>query len=114
MEKEVKHTALGKKLVNRLESVRDFYHGKDEGKVRVRSMSKVEFVAHKSYTAKQIKEIREAAGLTQQALAELLATSVDAVRKWEQSASVPNGPALRLLQMLERDGIPESLIAHQA
>jgi putative transcriptional regulator len=114
MEKENKHTVFGSKLVKRAEAVRDFYHGKDTKQVRVRSVQKLEFVARKLYSAKQVKKIREDVGLTQQGLADLLATAVDTVRKWEQDSSAPTGPALRLLQMIEQDGIPPSLISRMA
>lgn len=114
MPKKNKHTEFGSKLIKRAESVRNFYHGKDNGQVRVRMMPKVDFIAPKHYSAKQVKKIREEAGLTQQNLADLLATSVDTVRKWEQNLSNPTGPALRLLQMVEQNGIPQSLIAERA
>ena len=114
MEKENKHTKFGSKLINRVEAVRDHYQGKGKDKVRVRTMNKVEFIARKSYTAEQVKAIRERAGLTQQGLADLLATCVDTVRKWEQDSSSPTGPALRLLQMIEQEGIPKALIANRA
>lgn len=114
MKKENRHTEFGSKLIKRVESVRDFYHGQDNGQVLVRTMQKVAFIARKSYSAKQVKKIREDAGLTQQSLADLLATSVDTVRKWEQDQSNPTGPAVRLLQMIEQDGIPQSLISERA
>lgn len=114
MEKKNKHTEFGSKLINRVEAVRDYYHGNGEGKVRIRAMKKIKFIASKSYSAEQVKKIREAVGLTQQSLADLLATSVDTIRKWEQDSSTPSGPALRLLQMIEQEGVPESLIAERA
>ncbi len=114
MGKKETSKTFGEKLIMRAEAVRDYYHNKDESHVRVRTMKKVEFIAHKSYSAKQIKSIREATGLTQQNLAELMSTSVDTVRKWEQNCSSPSGPALRLLQMLEKQGVPDVLIAERA
>jgi putative transcriptional regulator len=114
MQKENKQTEFGSKLVKRAEAVRDFYHGVDTKKVRVKTVQKLEFVARKSYSAKQVKKIREDVGLTQQGLADLLGTSVDTVRKWEQDSSAPTGPALRILQMIEREGIPASLISKMA
>lgn len=107
-----KTSAFGTKLLKRAEAVRDFYVEKDSTKVRVKRLSKFEFIPRPNYDADDIKNIRAKSQLTQEALADLMGTSIDTVRKWEQNVSQPTGPALRLLQMLEAEGIPKILIAN--
>ncbi|MBQ7848003.1 MAG: helix-turn-helix transcriptional regulator [Clostridia bacterium] len=46
---------------------------------------------------KNIKELRQKAGLTQRALANDLQVSVQAVSKWEQGRSYPDLPLLPLI-----------------
>lgn len=107
-----KHTDLGSKLLERAEAVRDFYVQKDKTKVRVKRLNKFEFLPRPDYDASDIKKIRAKSQLTQESLADLMGTSIDTVRKWEQNISQPTGPALRLLQMLDAQGIPKILIAN--
>ncbi|MBR0163278.1 MAG: helix-turn-helix domain-containing protein [Lachnospiraceae bacterium] len=59
----------------------------------------------KRYTAKDIKRIRKAAGLTQEMLALFMGVSVKTVEAWERGVNRPTGPACRLFSMLEEETI---------
>lgn len=56
-------------------------------------------------SANDIRALRERHNISQAALAKLLGTGVGAVRQWEQGGRHPAGTALKLLNMLQRDGI---------
>jgi putative transcriptional regulator len=56
-------------------------------------------------TAGQIKEIREAARVSQPVFARYLGTSESTVEKWESGAKSPSGMARRLLSVVARHGI---------
>lgn len=62
--------------------------------------SKVEGVS-----AEQIKALREREGISQGVLATILNMSSESVKKWEQGKSQPKGAALKLLSLIQRDGI---------
>lgn len=55
--------------------------------------------------AEQIQSIRKREGISQSVLATILNMSNESVKKWEQGKSKPQGAALRLLSLIERNGI---------
>ncbi len=57
---------------------------------------------------RDVKAIREKAGLSQSAFAALLGVSVRTLQDWEQGRRVPRGPALALLRVADRH--PEALL----
>lgn len=59
----------------------------------------------KKYTAAQIKQIRTRNKASQAVFAAYLNTSPSTVQKWEQGAKIPNGPSLKLLDLVDRKGI---------
>lgn len=63
----------------------------------------------KTYSAEQIKSIRVKSKVSQGVFAAYLNTSKSTIQKWEQGAKKPNGPSLKLLNMVDQKGI-ESLI----
>jgi len=54
------------------------------------------------------RAIRERLALTQERFAELLCISVKTLRNWEQGRRDPSGPAMRLLQIVDKH--PEILL----
>jgi putative transcriptional regulator len=50
-----------------------------------------------------VKQVREKTGLTQTRFAATLGISVKTLRNWEQGKRKPHGPALVLLNAVERD-----------
>ena len=63
----------------------------------------------KEYSATQIKRLRLKNKASQSVFAAYLNTSKSTVQKWEQGQKKPNGPSLKLLNIVERKGL-EGLI----
>jgi putative transcriptional regulator len=59
----------------------------------------------KKYTAAQIKRLRIKNKASQGVFATYLNTSKSTVQKWEQGQKKPNGPSLRLLNLIEQKGL---------
>jgi putative transcriptional regulator len=59
----------------------------------------------KQYTAVQIKRIRLKTRASQGVFAVYLNTSKSTVQKWEQGQKKPNGPSLKLLNLVEAKGL---------
>jgi putative transcriptional regulator len=53
----------------------------------------------------EIKQVREAAKVSQAVFATILNTSVYTVQKWESGAKKPTGTALKLLHMVKDKGL---------
>lgn len=64
---------------------------------------KVTVVPVPKYSAQKIKQIRESLNLSQTVFAEALGVSVKTVEAWESGRNHPQGPASRILQLLEKD-----------
>ena len=61
----------------------------------------------KHYRPTDIKRLRLRAKASQAVFAAYLNTSVSTVQKWEIGAKKPSGPALKLLNIVERKGLQE-------
>lgn len=59
----------------------------------------------KPFTAEQIKQIRVENKASQAVFAIFLNTSKSTVQKWEQGQKQPNGPSLKLLNLVEQKGL---------
>lgn len=59
----------------------------------------------REYSAKQIKQIRTGVKASQGVFAAYLNTSKSTVQKWEQGAKKPNGPSLKLLNLVAEKGL---------
>ncbi|MBB3059206.1 helix-turn-helix domain-containing protein [Microbulbifer rhizosphaerae] len=59
----------------------------------------------KEYTAAQIRRIRKKSKASQGVFALYLNTSKSTVQKWEIGAKKPNGPSLKLLNIVDRKGL---------
>ena len=59
----------------------------------------------KKYSAGQIKRIRLKNKASQGVFAAFLNTSKSTVQKWEQGAKKPNGPSLKLLNLVAEKGL---------
>lgn len=61
-----------------------------------------------------IPKLRRRYRLTQQAFAERLGISLGTLRNWEQKRRIPDGPAQRLLELLEdRPEVAEDIFFHR-
>ena len=59
----------------------------------------------KQYSALQIKRIRTKNKASQTVFAAYLNTSPSTVQKWEQGRKKPNGPSLKLLNLVDKNGL---------
>ena len=59
----------------------------------------------KEYSATQIKRIREKVKASQAVFAAYLNTSPSTVQKWERGQKMPNGPSLKLLNLVVQKGL---------
>ena len=59
----------------------------------------------KALSATQIRKLRTKHGVSQVVFAHYLNTSPSTVRQWEQGVKRPSGPALRLLDVVSRNGL---------
>ena len=59
----------------------------------------------KTYTPAQIKRIRLRNRASQAVFAAYLNNSPSTVQKWEQGQKKPNGPSLRLLNLVDKKGL---------
>ena len=59
----------------------------------------------KQYTAGQIKKLRLRYKASQVVFAAYLNTSASTVQKWEQGQKKPNGPSLKLLNVVDQKGL---------
>ncbi|WP_444900380.1 helix-turn-helix domain-containing protein [Microbulbifer sp. VAAC004] len=59
----------------------------------------------KQYSPAQIQRIRKKTKASQSVFALYLNTNKSTVQKWEQGAKKPNGPSLKLLNLVDRKGL---------
>ena len=59
----------------------------------------------KEYSPLQIRELRLKNKASQAVFAAYLNTSASTVQKWEQGQKSPNGPSLKLLNLVEKYGL---------
>jgi len=59
----------------------------------------------KNYTPAQIKHLRRRYKASQSVFAAYLNTSPSTVQKWEQGQKKPNGPSLKLLNIVDEKGL---------
>ena len=70
---------------------------------------------HRFFTSKDIRVLREKAGVSQRTFAAMLGVSIRTLQDWEQGRRVPTGPAMNLLRLYE--AMPEAItrvLAEQA
>ena len=59
----------------------------------------------KEYSATQIKRLRMKSKASQSVFAAYLNTSLSTIQKWEQGKKKPNGPSLKLLNLVDEKGL---------
>jgi putative transcriptional regulator len=88
-----------------LESARGLYElGAIDAKT-MREFESLEVPAPRPYSAAEIKKLRLKERASQAVFAAHLNTSVSTVQKWEIGAKKPSGPALKLLDLVDRKGL---------
>jgi putative transcriptional regulator len=71
----------------------------------MRQFRTFKFEEPKSYSAYEIKRLRLREKASQAVFAKYLNTSVSTVQKWEIGEKKPGGPALKLLDLVDRKGL---------
>ncbi len=74
-----------------------------KGNIQNINKRKVSIAPVPKYDAKAIKSIRKSLNLTQMVFAEALGVSIKTIEAWESGRNHPQGPASRVLQLLEMD-----------
>ncbi len=100
MKKEYKDMTVGEGLITALEQAIDFEKGKNANGARSRKIS-IAPLPH--YNAQKIKIIRSRVGLSQSTFAHVMGVSKKTVEAWEAGRNEPQGPAQRMLMLLEKD-----------
>jgi putative transcriptional regulator len=88
-----------------LETARGLYElGVVDGKT-MREFQSLRVAVPKTYSAVEIKRLRLMERASQAVFAAYLNTSLSTVQKWEIGEKRPSGPALKLLDLVERKGL---------
>lgn len=75
------------------------------GKATVAALEELDIPRAKTFTPKQIKQIRDKVRVSQGVFAALLNVNPSTVQKWEQGKVKPQNAALRLLNIIDSKGI---------
>ncbi|PKL16349.1 MAG: transcriptional regulator [Spirochaetae bacterium HGW-Spirochaetae-5] len=100
MAKLYKDLSVGESLITALEQAIDYEKGKIVKGVK---KDKISVAPLPHYKGKKVKEIRNKLGLTQSTFAHIIGVSIKTVEAWESGRNEPQGPAQRMLFLLERD-----------
>jgi len=87
------------------ETAQDLYEAGVMDQVTMREFDKLCLPPVESLRPDEIKQIREAANVSQSVFAALLNTSVSTVQKWEIGQKKPTGIALKLLHLVQKKGL---------
>ena len=88
-----------------LETARGLYElDAIDGKT-MRDFDSLRLESPKTYSAYEIKRLRLKEKASQAVFAAYLNTSVSTVQKWEIGEKKPSGPALKLLDLVDRKGL---------
>jgi len=88
-----------------IETARGLYELGAIGAKTMREMESLRVEAPKTFSAYEIKRLRLKEKASQAVFAAYLNTSVSTVQKWEIGEKRPSGPALKLLDLVDRKGL---------
>ena len=87
------------------EDAEAMYHAGAITKQTMRNFDEKCLIPSKTFMPEEIRALREREKLSQPVFAHYLNVSKTAVSKWERGTKKPSGPALRLLSVVEKNGI---------
>lgn len=87
------------------ETAQDLYEAGAMNEMTLREFDALCLPPVKHYSAAQIKRIRTENKASQGVFAAYLNTSKSTVQKWEQGVKKPNGPSLKLLNLVAEKGL---------
>jgi DNA-binding transcriptional regulator YiaG len=108
--RSVAHTQKQLEANEWIEVTRVHPDGKRE-KLKLRGHDILARSAPEPLSKREVRERREAMGMTQELFARWLMVSIATVRNWEQKTGVPRGPALRLIHEFSKMGKKPDLSA---
>jgi len=100
MKKKYEDMSIGEGLITALEQAIEYEKGKKVPNVKTRTIT-IEPIPH--YDAKSIKKIRNNLGVSQSTFAIIMGVSKKTVEAWESGRNEPQGPAQRILMLIEKD-----------
>lgn len=107
-----RNDGFGEMLIGALEEAVEHQQGRLSARVdRVEITARGAVVSPPPrYSAERVRSLRKGLGVSQPVFAGMLNVSGSTVRAWEQGAREPDGPSLRLLQVVEQH--PDALLSH--
>lgn len=87
------------------ESAKDLHQAGVMNDITMREFDALCLTPIKDFNATQIKNIRTKNKASQAVFAAFLNTSKSTVQKWEQGQKHPNGPSLKLLNLVDQKGL---------
>ena len=99
-ESKYKDITVGEGLITALQQAIDYEKGKIVEGVK---STKISIAPLPHYKAQAIKQIRNKVRLSQSTFAHVLGVSKKTVEAWESGRNEPQGPAKRILMLLEKD-----------
>ncbi|NLM11398.1 MAG: helix-turn-helix domain-containing protein [Clostridiaceae bacterium] len=75
----------------------------EKGNLRNVKTDRLKVASLPCYRGKQIREIRTRLNLSQQVFAAVFGVSKKTVEAWESGRNIPQGPAQRMLQLMNKD-----------
>lgn len=87
------------------ETAQDFYNAGVMKDTTLREIEVLCLPVVEEFSAEQIKQIRTRNKASQGVFAAYLNTSKSTVQKWEQGQKKPNGPSLKLLNLVAKKGL---------
>ena len=73
--------------------------------ITMRMMDELCLPAKRTFTAAEVRRIREKSRMSQPVFALLLNVGSSTVAQWEQGYKKPSGPSARLLDVIDRKGV---------
>ena len=84
-------------IISSLNELFDMAEGKETGAIiHKRTVQELQ-----NFTPQQIKEVRQASGMTQKTFAACIGVSTKSIEAWEGGRSHPDGPARRILGLMK-------------
>ena len=100
-----KKSAESRILAEVHETARDLFEGGAVDTLTMRRFDTLCLPPVKHYKPAEIRRIRRKAKVSQAVFASVLNVGKATVSAWEQGAKAPSGPALKLLDLVERKGL---------
>lgn len=88
-----------------IETAADLHKAGVMNEITMREFNALALPEIKQYSAEQIKRIRLKNGVSQPVFAAYLNASTSTVKQWEQAKKHPQGTALKLINIIEKQGI---------